>query len=318
VAGATAFTESEAASGLPLARRRLFRRTETPPGEPRRVGYLYILPALALYSAFVLAPFGHTAWISLHAWDGITPATWVGLDNYRAVLTDPQVRATFGHALVLIVFYSALPLALGLLLAASLSRMRVRGLTFFRAVLFLPQVISLVAVGVIWKWILGPEGSVNEALRGLGLESAARPWLGDFGWALPSVGLVGTWVMYGLAMVLLIAGVQKIPPSLYDAARVDGAGPLREFFAVTLPGLRNEIVVVLVLTTTTALRSFDLVYVMTQGGPGTSTEVPSYRLYNAAFQTGQAGLGAAIGIALAVIIFGLAFAITRIGERDGQ
>jgi raffinose/stachyose/melibiose transport system permease protein len=318
VAGATALTESEAASGVALTRRRLFRRAEIPPGEPRRVGYLYVLPALLLYGAFVLAPFGHTAWLSLHAWDGVTPATWVGLDNYGAIFTDPQVRATFGHALVLIVFYAALPLALGLLLAASLSRMRVRGLTFFRAVLFLPQVISLVAVGVIWKWILGPEGSLNEALRAIGLDSAARPWLGDFGWALPSVGLVGTWVMYGLALVLLVAGVQKIPPSLYDAARVDGAGPLREFLAVTLPGLRNEIVVVLVLTTTTALRSFDLVYVMTQGGPGTSTEVPSYRLYNAAFQTGQAGLGAAIGIALAIVIFGLAFAITRIGERSAR
>jgi raffinose/stachyose/melibiose transport system permease protein len=316
VAGATALTESPA-RGLALARRGLFR-AEVPPGEPRRVGYLYVLPALLIYGAFVLAPFGHTAWISLHAWDGITPSEWVGLDNYRSLLTDPQVRATFGHALVLIVFYSALPLALGLLLAASLSRMRVRGLTFFRAVLFLPQVISLVAVGVIWKWILGPEGSLNEGLRALGLQSAARPWLGDFGWALPSVGFVGTWVMYGLAMVLLIAGVQKIPSSLYDAARVDGAGPLREFLAVTLPGLRNEIVVVLVLTTTTALRSFDLVYVMTSGGPGTTTEVPSYRLYSAAFQTGQAGLGAAIGIALAIVIFGFAFAITRIGERGAR
>jgi raffinose/stachyose/melibiose transport system permease protein len=314
VAEATALRESPA-SGLTLGRRRFFRRAEVPPGEPRRVGYLYILPALLIYGSFVLAPFGHTAWISLHAWDGITPATWVGLENYRSILTDPQVRATFSHALVLILFYSAIPLALGLLLAASLSRMRVRGLTFFRAVLFLPQVISLVAVGVIWKWILGPEGSVNEALRSIGLESAARPWLGDFGWALPSVGLVGTWVMYGLAMVLLIAGVQKIPQSLYDAARVDGAGPFREFLAVTLPGVRNEIVVVLVLTTTTALRSFDLVYVMTLGGPGTSTEVPSYRLYTAAFQTGEAGLGAAMGISLAIVIFAFAFAITRIGER---
>lgn len=318
MAGATALPESHAASGAPLARRGLFRRAETPPGEPRRIGYVYVLPAFLVYGAFVLVPFGHTAWLSFHAWDGITPATWVGLDNYRSILTDAEVRATFGHALVLIVFYAVLPLALGLLLAASLSRMRVRGLTFFRAVLFLPQVISLVAVGVIWKWILGPEGSLNEALRGIGLQSAARPWLGDFGWALPSVGLVGTWVMYGLALVLLIAGVQKIPASLYDAARVDGAGPLREFFAVTLPGLRNEIVVVLVLTTTTALRSFDLVYVMTQGGPGTSTEVPSYRLYTAAFQTGEAGLGASIGITLAIVIFALAFAITRIGERGAR
>jgi raffinose/stachyose/melibiose transport system permease protein len=266
---------------------------------------------LLVYGAFVLAPFAHTAWLSLHEWDGVTSPTWAGLDNYRFVLTDPHVRGTFGHAVVLIVFYSALPLVLGLVLAASLSRMRVRGLTFFRAVLFLPQVVSLVAVGIVWKWILGPEGSLNQALRGLGLESAARPWLGDFGWALPSIGLVGTWVMYGLAMVLLVAGVQKIPSSLYDA------GPVREFFAVTLPGVRNEIVVVLVLTTTTALRSFDLVYVMTQGGPGTTTEVPSYRLYTAAFQTGQAGLGAAIGISLAIVIFALAFAITRIGERRG-
>jgi len=175
-----------------------------------------------------------------------------------------------------------------------------------------------VAVGVVWRWILAPDGPLNESLRAIGLGSLARPWLGDFTWALPAVGLVGTWVTFGLAMVLLVAGVQKIPTSLYDAARVDGAGPLREFFVVTLPGLRNEIVVVLVLTTTTALRSFDLVYVMTGGGPGTSTSVPSYRLYTAAFQTGEAGLGAAIGIVLALAIFAVAFGITRLGERGSQ
>lgn len=287
-----------------------------PPGEPRRVGYLYVLPGLLLYAAFVLAPFGHTFWISFHAWDGITPSTWVGLDNYERVFTDPQVRETFVHALVLIGFYALLPLALGLLLAALLSRMRVRGISIFRAVLFLPQVVALVSVGIVWRWILAPDGPLNEALRGVGLGSAARAWLGDFSWALPSVGLVGTWVMFGLAMVLLLAGVQKIPTSLYDAARVDGAGPLREFLVVTLPALRNEIVVVLVLTTTTALRSFDLVYVMTSGGPGTTTSVPSYRLYTAAFQTGEAGLGAAIGIVLAIAIFLIAFAVTRIGERS--
>lgn len=287
-----------------------------PPGEPRRVGYLYVLPGLLVYVAFLLVPFGHTFWISFHAWDGITPSTWVGLDNYRRVFTDPQVRETFTHALVLVVFYALLPLLLGLLLAALLSRIRVRGLSAFRAVLFLPQVVALVSVGIVWRWILAPDGALNEGLRGVGLESAARPWLGDFTWALPSVGLVGTWVMFGLALVLLVAGVQKIPLSLYDAARVDGAGPLREFLVVTLPGLRNEIVVVLVLTTTTALRSFDLVYVMTGGGPGTSTSVPSYRLYTAAFQTGEAGLGAAIGIVLALAIFAIAFGITRLGERS--
>lgn len=289
-----------------------------PPGEPRRIGYLYVLPGLLVYAAFVLVPFGHTFWISFHQWDGITPSAWVGLDNYRRVFTDPQVRETFTHALVLVGFYALLPLLVGLLLVALLSRMRVRGISVFRAILFLPQVVALVAVGIVWRWILAPDGPLNEGLRGAGLGGLARPWLGDFTWALPAVGLVGTWVTFGLAMVLLVAGVQKIPTSLYDAARVDGAGPLREFFVVTLPGLRNEIVVVLVLTTTTALRSFDLVYVMTGGGPGTTTSVPSYRLYTAAFQTGEAGLGAAIGIVLAVAIFLVAFGITRLGERGSR
>lgn len=299
-----------------VGRPRLPGGTLVPPGAPRRVGYLYVLPGFILYAAFVLVPFGHTAWISLHDWDGITPMRWVGLDNYTAVLTDPQIRSAFAHAFALIVFYAAVPLLLGLLLAASLSRMRVRGITFFRAALFLPQVVALVSVGVIWRWILGPDGPLNEGLRTVGLDGVTRPWLGDFTWALPAVGLVGTWVMFGLAMILLIAGVQKIPSSLYDAARVDGAGAVREFFVVTVPGLRNEIVVALVLTTTTALRSFDLVYVMTSGGPGNSTAVPSYRLYAAAFQSGQAGLGAAIGIVLALAIFVLAFAITRLGDRE--
>ena len=297
---------------------RQLRGDVRPPGEPRRIGYLYVLPGLLIYAAFVLVPFGHTFWISFHAWDGITPSRWVGLYNYRRVFTDPQVRETFGHALVLVGFYALLPLILGLFLAALLSRIRVRGIAGFRAILFLPQVVALVAVGVVWRWILAPDGPLNESLRAIGLGSLARPWLGDFTWALPAVGLVGTWVTFGLAMVLLVAGVQKIPTSLYDAARVDGAGPLREFFVVTLPGLRNEIVVVLVLTTTTALRSFDLVYVMTGGGPGTSTSVPSYRLYTAAFQTGEAGLGAAIGIVLALAIFAVAFGITRLGERGSQ
>jgi raffinose/stachyose/melibiose transport system permease protein len=146
----------------------------------------------------------------------------------------------------------------------------------------------------------------------------AQNWLGDFGLALPSVGLIGTWVMYGLAMVLLTAGVQKIPPSLYDAARVDGAGPVREFFAVTLPGLRNEIAVALTLTTIAGLRNFDLVYVTTGGGPGDATTVPAYEVYDRAFQSGAVGSAAAVGVCLAAVIFVLAFAIDRIAERGAR
>src|SRR5262245_20329096 len=213
-----------------------------PPGEPRRVAYLYLLPAFAIYAAFVLVPLGHTIWLSLHRWDGLTPATWVGLDNYRQIARDPALRSAFEHALVLVVFYAVIPVTLGLVLAAALSRARVRGQAGFRTVLFLPQVIPLVVVAVIWRMIYAPlDGPLNRTLDFVWLGALTRPWLGDFGFALPAVGLVGTWVMIGLTLVLFMAGVQKIPQSLYDAARVDGAGPVREFVAVTLPNLRGEI-----------------------------------------------------------------------------
>jgi raffinose/stachyose/melibiose transport system permease protein len=286
-----------------------------PPGAPRRIAYLYLLPALAVYAAFVLAPLGHTIWLSLHAWDGLTPATWVGLDNYSEILHDSELRSAFEHSFVLIFFYAVIPVTLALVLVGALSRARVRGQAGFRTVLFLPQVIPLVVVAVIWRMIYAPDGSLNRALDAIGLGSLARPWLGDFTWALPSIGFVGTWVMSGLALVLFMAGVQKIPQSLYDAARVDGAGPLREFFAVTLPNLRGEIAVALTLTTIAALRNFDLVYITTQGGPGNATSVPSFQVYNRAFQIGEIGSACAVGFTLACVIFVLAFAITRVADR---
>jgi raffinose/stachyose/melibiose transport system permease protein len=217
---------------------------------------------------------------------------------------------------VLVGFYAALPIVIGLLLAAAMSRTRVRGLALFRTVLFLPQVIALVVVAVMWRMIYAPDGGlINESLRAVGLGGLAQNWLGDFNLALPAVGLIATWVMYGLAMVLFTAGVQKIPPSLYDAARVDGAGPVREFLAVTLPGLRGEIAVALTLTTIAALRNFDLVYITTGGGPGDATTVPAFEVYDRAFQTGEVGGAAAVGICLAAVIFALSFAINRFADR---
>ena len=289
------------------------------PGEPRRVGYLYLLPAFAVFAGFVLVPLGHAFWLSLFEWDGITTGTWVGLENYGDVVSDPALRRAFMHALVLIAFYALLPVAIGLLLAGLLARVRVRGLAFFRTVLFLPQVIAMVVVAVMWRMIYDPQnGALNELLRTLGLGSLAQSWLGDFDLALPSIGLVGTWVYYGLAMVLLTAGVQKIPPSLYDAARVDGAGMVREFFAVTLPALRGEIAVALTLTTIYALRNFDLVYITTNGGPGDATSVPAFQVYSRAFESGQVGSAAAVGLCLTAVIFAITFTLNRIAERAGR
>jgi raffinose/stachyose/melibiose transport system permease protein len=171
-------------------------------------------------------------------------------------------------------------------------------------------------VAFAWVWIYAPDGPLNEALRAVGLGSLARGWLGDFTWALPALGLVGTWVMFGLCLVLFLAGIQKIPQSLYEAARVDGAGRVREFFAVTLPGLRGELAVALTLTTIMALRTFDLIYVSTQGGPGTSTTVPSVLVYQNAFSNGRVGLAAAVAVVLTAFIFVVAFGITRLVDRD--
>jgi raffinose/stachyose/melibiose transport system permease protein len=289
---------------------------EVPPGEPRRIGYLYLLPGLVVFAAFVLVPLGHAFWLSLFAWDGITPGTWVGLDNYGDVVSDPALRRAFAHALVLIAFYALLPVAIGLLLAGLLARARVRGLAAFRTIMFLPQVIAMVVVAVMWRMIYDPQnGALNEGLRAIGLGSLAQSWLGDFDVALPAIGIVGTWVYYGLAMVLLTAGVQKIPPSLYDAARVDGAGMVREFFAVTLPALRGEIAVALTLTTIYALRNFDLVYITTKGGPGDATSVPAFQVYSRAFESGQVGSAAAVGLCLTAVIFAITFAINRTAER---
>ncbi|MFI1330362.1 carbohydrate ABC transporter permease [Streptomyces sp. NPDC020845] len=284
------------------------------PGEPRAIGYLYILPALLLYAAFLLYPFGQSVWLSFVHWDGLTVATPAGFDNYRDLFTDPALRAPFAHALLLLVFYSALPVAIGLLLAALMSRARVRGMTFFRTVLFLPQVLALIVVGVAWRSILAPDGLLNDTLHAVGLGSLARPWLGDYDWALPAVGIVGTWVGTGLCMVLFLAGAQRIPRELYEAARMDGAGPVREFFSVTLPGLRPQIAVALTLTIVAGLRNFDLIYITTSGGPGNSTSVPAYEVYHRAFETNQVGSAAAVGVALTVLIFVMTVTVSRLVE----
>jgi raffinose/stachyose/melibiose transport system permease protein len=274
-----------------------------------------VLPAFVVFAVFVIAPMMDGAWISLFQWDGVTVGRYVGLQNYRDILNDPAVRTAFEHSLVLIVFYAALPIVIGLVLTAALSHARVRGITAVRTIIFLPQVLAAVVIGVAWKWLYDPQGPINSFLGKIGLSSLERPWLGDFTTALPAVGVIGTWVTTGLCLVLFMAGVQRIPLSRYEAARVDGAGPLREFFAVTLPGLRNELAVALSLTVITALRAFDIIYVTTKGGPGSETTVPSLLIYQRAFVTGQVGSAAAIGAIMGAIILALAVVITRVVEE---
>jgi raffinose/stachyose/melibiose transport system permease protein len=301
--------------GAPRGRRGKQRGSAGAPGDPRNIGWLYVLPGLAVYVLFTLAPLMHTVYYSLFSWDGLTGKVYIGLANYREAVHDAVLRDAFVHSAILIVFYAVFPVILGLLLTAAMTRRSIHGFRFYRTTLFLPQLIAGVVIAQAWTWIYDLNGPLNRFLELIGLEQLTRPWLGDFTWALPSIGAIGTWVTFGLCMVLFVAGVQKIPTDLYDSVRVDGAGAVREFFAVTLPGLRYEILVAFVLTTINALRSFDIVYNTTSGGPGGETLVPSMYMYQNAFLYNRVGYAAAIATVLAATIFVLAAIVLRVGDR---
>lgn len=263
------------------------------------------------YGAVVIAPVFQSVNYSFYDWNGVTAARWVGVQNYVSFFTDPALSAALGHVLVLVVFFAVLPIVLGLISAGLLGRGRVTGAAVYRWLLFLPQVLTTVVVAVIWKRIYGPDGPLNEALRAVGLGHLAVNWLGDFTWALPALGLIGTWSGLGFCMVLFVAGVSAIPNELYEAARIDGCGAVAEFFHITLPGLRGQLAVALTLTITSALRAFDLVWITTQGGPGTATTTPALLLYQKAFENPNVGQAAAIGVVMALMCLAIALIITR-------
>jgi raffinose/stachyose/melibiose transport system permease protein len=285
-------------------------------GKKRKVewkAYLYILPAFVLFVVFLGVPAVQTAQYSLFKWNGIGPSTWVGLQNYAELFTDSVLRSSFLHAGVLIFFYAVIPLLLALFLTAIISRgANLKGMSLFRTLLFLPQVVASVVVATTWVAIYSPNGLLNQLLRLLGLDSLTRAWLGDFDTALPAVGIVGSWLGIGLCLVLFLSGVANIQPELFEAARIDGAGPVGEFFSITLPALRGQIAVALTLTVVAALKTFDLVYITTRGGPGTSTTLPAFEAYNRAFNTGKVGSAAAVAIVLTALILGVTVLIQKI------
>jgi raffinose/stachyose/melibiose transport system permease protein len=285
-------------------------------GKKRKVewkAYLYILPAFVLFAVFLGVPAVQTAQYSLFKWNGIGPSTWVGLQNYADLFSDSVLRSSFLHAGVLIFFYAIIPLVLALFLTAIISRgANLRGMSLFRTLLFLPQVVASVVVATTWVAIYSPNGLINQLLRLVGLDSLTRAWLGDFDTALPAVGIVGSWLGIGLCLVLFLSGVANIQPELFEAARMDGAGPVGEFFSITLPALRGQIAVALTLTVVAALKTFDLVYITTRGGPGTSTTLPAFEAYNRAFNTGKVGSAAAVAIVLTALILGVTVLIQKV------
>lgn len=296
---------SRARSGRPRTTRR----------RQRLAPYLYVLPAFVFYAAFVLAPWIQSIWTSFWHWDGIGAATWAGIENYISVFADEQLSIALRNGLGFIVFYSGFPVVLGAILAAVIAARPRRGSGVVRTILFLPQILPLVAVGVIWRYLYAADGPLNQLLSAIGLGGIARAWLGDFTWAYPAVGLIGTWVTTGLCMMLLLSGIQKIDPSLYEAARLDRCGPIRQFWHVTLPGIRQEIVVAVTVTLISALASFDIVFVTTGGGPGFQTMVPGVLIYRLVFTSNEVGLACALATVLSAIILVFVTVIGRIGRE---
>jgi raffinose/stachyose/melibiose transport system permease protein len=280
------------------------------------IGWLFVLPALLMYAAFVLVPILLTILYSFYHWNGVGPMTWVGLKNYVSVFQNPNLIETVFNAFWLVVWFSFIPVGLGLVVASVMHRVATgRFGAIARTVLFLPQVIALVAAGIIWGWLLALPGLINQMLKGIGLGAITRAWLGDFDWALPSVGVIGIWVLLGFCAVLLLTAMTKIDPSLFESARLDGATWLQEFLAITVPLLRYEIGVCLTVTVINALAAFDIVYVTTAGGPGNSTAVPGLQIYILAFTQRAVGLASALAVMLMVLVIVIIIPIQRLNRE---
>lgn len=296
------------ASKRPRASKRVLRESF--------IGWLYVLPALLMYAVFVLVPFVLTIVYSFHKWNGVGPMTWVGLKNYITVFEVPNLIGTIFNAFWLVVWFSFIPVGLGLVVASVINRVATgRFGEMARTVLFLPYIIALVAAGIIWGWLLSLSGLVNQILSAIGLGSITRAWLGDFDWALSAVGIIGIWVLLGFCTVLLSTAMSKVDPSLYEAARIDGSNWIREFFAITVPLLKQEIGVCLTVTVIFALATFDIVYVATAGGPGNATSVPGLQIYILAFAQRNIGLASALAVMLMFLVVVIILPIQRLNKE---
>ncbi len=279
--------------------------------------YLYIAPALALYAVFFLWPLAQLFYLSMVKWDGLAPKVFVGLHNYGELLTsDPRFWLALEHNALWLVGAVSVPTTIGLFLAVFLARTPLCGRLALRTIFFLPQVLSSVVVAIIWRWIYNPDyGALNTILRGVGAAGLARGWLGDEGLALPALFVASSWVLYGFCMVVFLAALQGIDEAYYDAAKVDGANALQQFWYVTLPAIRGPLSTVILLSAIGAFQVFDLVFIITRGGPAWSTMVLSVYMYDSAFRYNKLGYGSAVAIVLGVLILAFSIVFLRVRER---
>ncbi|WP_062052494.1 carbohydrate ABC transporter permease [Bacillus sp. JCM 19034] len=274
--------------------------------------WYFSIGAIIIYFIFIVLPSFMGIYYSFTDWNSYSDIkNFIGLDNYRTILIGDQVYMTFiKNTFVFTIVTSIAKTVLGLLIAILLVN-GVRAANFHRMVIFSPQVLSFLIIGLVFKSLLDPNfGFVNNTLRAIGLDFLAMDWLGSLTWALPSVMAVDTWKGMGYIMVLFIAGLLAIPNDYYEAAEIDGAGFFKRLFSITLPMLLPTMTIATVLNITYGLRVFDIIYVLTNGGPGNATDVINTAVYSA-FAKGYWGLGSALSTLLFVIMVVVSFFIIR-------
>ncbi|MCX4850115.1 carbohydrate ABC transporter permease [Streptomyces sp. NBC_00893] len=299
-----------APTGRTVAKKRA-GRVPTGPGRRRqRAGMLMVAPALLHASLWIGLPVVASVVLAFTKYDVLTAPQFVGLDNFTEMMGDAVFRKSIVNTVVYTFFTVPFGMMLGLLVALALhTGLKARGI--FRTAVFLPQVTATVAIALVWLWIYNPgNGLLNTLLSFLGIDGPA--WLSSTSWAMPSVILVGIWQGIGMKMLIYLAALQSLPKELYEAASVDGASKVRQFFSITLPLLKPATFFVLITSMITAFQSFDQIYILTDGGPANSTTMMTYEIYKSAFREFRVGYACAQSLVLFVLLMGFTLVNRRI------
>ena len=291
-----------------------------------KVALLMVSPAVILIIAFVIIPFGMAFWLSLHnvRLDSARDPQWVGLEQYRRILIDPDLRGIFWRSLfnnfLFALFVVPVQTAIALGLALLLNR-PLKGMAVFRTFFFMPVVFPMALVAVVWTLILARDelGMLNAVIDLISFGTLGPyDWLGDPKTALLSIAIMSIWAGAGFQMVIILAGLQGIPTSLYEAASIDKAGKWQQFLNVTVPSLKNTLIFVVMITTLFSLRLFDQVYIMTQGGPENSTSTVMYQAVTSAFVANNVGKGSAMTVVFVIIILIITLIQRRILREERE
>ncbi len=271
------------------------RRHAAPP-------WWFTVPALLLFTFVVLVPSARGVYYAFTDWDGLDPDfAIIGLDNFTAIADDPDALQAIWHTLLIAVAITVIQNGIGLLLALGVNTM-IKSRNFLRALLFAPAVITPIVTAYLWRNLLGPDGAVNSLLSAIGLDSWRQNWLGDPDLALWMIVLVVVWQFAGYSMVIFLAGLQSVPKEIYEAAAIDGSGPVRRFWSIIRPLLAPAITINLMLSILGGIKLFDQVYALTGGGPGHATDTISTLIYKDAFTLGEFGYSIALAVVLTAIV----------------